>query len=214
MFTGIIQEKGEVRSLAVSGNRARLRLRASALAPKVKIGDSVAVSGVCLTAVSIEGEDLEFDMVKTTLDRTALKRLKRGSLVNLELALRLNDRLGGHMVSGHIDAVGRISKIERRPEEWRFRVDAPREVLDQTIPRGSIAIDGISLTVAELREGSFEVAVIPHTLETTTLAHAAEGDPVNLECDLIGKWVARHLNVAKEGPSGLTMEKLWEEGYR
>ena len=151
-------------------------------------------------------------MTRTTLERTRLGALKSGAPVNLELALKLDDRLGGHLVSGHVDGVGRIRSIDKRPEETRITVEAPESVMEYMIERGSVAIDGISLTVAKVHPSSFEVAIIPHTLEMTTLSIAAKGDPVNLESDMIGKWVARHVRNL-QGKGGITYDKLSEEGF-
>jgi riboflavin synthase len=212
MFTGIIQRIGILESIVSQGERARLRIRMGELAAKVALGDSVAVSGVCLTAVENQGEVVAFDVVKTTLGRTRLGVLNSGDPVNLELALRLSDRLGGHLISGHIDGVGKIRSVDKKPEEWRFAIDAPAEVTDGMIDRGSVALDGISLTVAAIRPGGFEVAIIPHTLENTTLKTATAGDPVNLECDMIGKWVAKYMEGLRGG-GGITYDKLMDEGF-
>ncbi|MHC4943495.1 MAG: riboflavin synthase [Planctomycetota bacterium] len=212
MFTGIIQKVGVLESIISQGERARLRVRTGAMAGEVEIGDSVSISGVCLTAVEIQGEVVAFDVVKTTMSRTRLGALTSGDPVNLELALQLSDRLGGHLISGHIDGVGKIRNIDKKPEEWRFSIDAPEEVTANMIERGSVALDGISLTVAAMRPGGFEVAIIPHTLENTTMARASAGDPVNLECDMIGKWVARYMEGLQPG-RGITYDKLRDEGF-
>jgi riboflavin synthase len=211
MFTGIIQGLGTIEHMEIQGRRARIRLKAGALAERVHPGDSVSVSGVCLTAVVIDGEALEFDAVKTTVSRTRLGSLKRGSPVNLELALTLADRLGGHLVSGHVDGVGTIRKLDKGAEEWRFRIEAPRDVMRFVMERGSVAVDGISLTVAAVHDTGFEIAVIPHTLEMTTLGCASTGDPVNLEADMISRMVAEQ--VARLKDKGITLDRLREEGY-
>ncbi|MFH2000854.1 MAG: riboflavin synthase [Planctomycetota bacterium] len=212
MFTGIIQGVGEIEQITLKGGQARLRIWVGDLIQEVKTGDSVAVSGVCLTAVAFVAQSIEFDVIKTTLDRTRLGKLGRGSKVNLEPALRLSDRLGGHLVSGHIDGVGTFRKISQGSEEWRFTVDAPSEVMPYLIDRGSVALDGISLTVAHLLPQGFEVSIIPHTLKETTLGTVRVNDPVNLEGDMIGRWVAKYLTRI-EGGEGLTMDKLREEGF-
>jgi riboflavin synthase len=212
MFTGIILELGEIESVSLKGEMARIRIQAPKIAPQVKTGDSVSISGVCLTAVHIEAPHIEFDAIRTTLARTTLHGLRRGSRVNLEPALRVGDPLGGHLVSGHVDGVGTIRSIEKPPGEWRFDIAAQREVLDFLVERGSIAVDGISLTLAGLHANGFEVAIIPHTFSCTTLGTARAGDPVNLEADMIGRFVARYLGRWK-GVKGITMEKLMDEGY-
>jgi len=212
MFTGIIQEIGEVESISYSGDKAKISLKVGKLAEDVKIGDSVSVSGVCLTAVSVKPGALEFDAVTTTLKLTFLNELKRGDRVNLEGALRFGDPLGGHLVSGHVDGVGRIRGVDRRPGETRFRIDASIEMMENLIERGSVAINGISLTVAKIHTDGFEVAIIPHTLSETTLATAREGDKVNLEGDMIGRWVMKC--VAKiQGKGKITYDKLRDEGF-
>lgn len=212
MFTGIIQGVGEIEQITLQGGKARLRIRVGDLVDKVELGDSVCVSGVCLTAVDFGAESIEFDVIKTTLDRTRLGKLGRGSKVNLEPALRLADRLGGHLISGHIDGVGTFKKIKEGTEEWRFGIDAPPEVMPYLIPRGSVALDGISLTMADLLPGGLEVSIIPHTLEATTLIYARVGDPVNLEGDMIGRWVAKYMGRI-QGQGGVTLDKLRDEGF-
>lgn len=212
MFTGIIQAKGEVESIQVQGEKARIRIKAGPLAGQVKRGDSISVSGVCLTAVLTRSGSIEFDVVTTTLNRSRLKSLGRGHKVNLEPALRLSDPLGGHLVSGHVDGVGRIRALDKKPGEWRFRIDALKEVMDFLVERGSVAVDGISLTVARLLPDGFEVAVIPTTWEETTLGEARVGDLVNLEGDMIGRWVAKYMDkIGGKNPSML--DKLRDEGF-
>ena len=212
MFTGIIQETGEIESIAVKGKKARIRSKAPGLAKEVKKGDSVSVSGVCLTAVEILPGSLEFDAVTTTLDRTSLKGLSRGSKVNLEPALRFGDPVGGHLVSGHVDCVGTVKTVKRLTGETRFKIGAPDEVMQYLVERVSVAVDGISLTVAKLFKDAFEVAVIPHTLSSTTLAQAKAGDTVNLEGDMMGRWVEKHLQRMQKGGK-LTFDKLRNEGF-
>lgn len=212
MFTGIIQAKGEVESIRVQGEKARIRIKAGSLAGQVKRGDSISVSGVCLTVVLTRSGSIEFDVVTTTLNRSRLKDLGRGRKVNLEPALRLSDPLGGHLVSGHVDGVGRIRALDKHPGEWRFRIDAPKEVTDFLVERGSVTVDGISLTVARLLPDGFEVAVIPTTWEETTLGEARVGDPVNLEGDMIGRWVAKYMDKLGGGDSSM-MNKLRDEGF-
>ena len=181
MFTGLVEEQGEV---AKSG--ARLAIR-TGLASELKRGDSIAVNGVCLTAVAIDGDGFEADVMEETLVRSSLGRLQQGDRVNLELALRVGDRLGGHFVQGHVDAVGRIASVE----DGRVWVEAPPEILRYCVEKGSITVDGVSLTIAGLRASAFEVALIPHTLEVTTLGALEPGDDVNLEVDVLAKYVEK-----------------------
>jgi len=213
MFTGLVQQLGIVESAAASGSKVRLVLKLGEMARDVAIGDSVLVSGVCLTAETIEGRTAAFDVVRETVKKTILFDLRKGDKVNLELALRLNDRLGGHLVSGHVDGVGRIRFLRKSPGEWRLAVDAPPEVMGFLVEKGSVAVDGISLTVASLSTRGFEVAVIPHTAAVTTLADARVGGRVNLEGDMIGRWVARFLSNAAGDETSELSEKLRQSGF-
>ena len=193
MFTGLVQHVASVEEVGVHGPKMMLRLDLGPLAKEVSIGDSVLVSGVCLTATAVRGEIVSFDVVRESLSRSTLSGLKAGSNVNVELALRLNDRLGGHLVSGHVDGVGRIRSLRKTPGEWRLVVEAPSRVLGLLAEKGSVTVDGVNLTVAALKGRTFEVALIPHTVAATTLHGARVGDRVNLEGDMIGRWVARFL---------------------
>jgi riboflavin synthase len=186
MFTGIVRELGTV----VSFDDSRLVVAAADTAASAAVGDSVAVAGVCLTVVEADGP-LAFDVVPETLARTALGRLEPGSPVNLEASLRVGDRLGGHVVQGHVDAVGRVRSVTPEGEGCRVWVDAPDAVVRYCIEKGSIAVDGVSLTVAAFDDEGFEVALIPHTLAVTTLGSLEPGDQVNLEADVLGKVVER-----------------------
>jgi len=206
MFTGLVQKIGRVDRISRSSGWVGLCLDLGELAREVELGDSVAVSGVCLTATGIDGSQVTFDVVQETVSRTALSRLQPGHDVNIELALRLSDRLGGHLVSGHVDGVGRIAKLHKTPGELRMTVEAPPPVMRFLVEKGSVAIDGISLTVAALKTKSFEVALIPHTIAATTLTAARVGDQVNLEGDMIGRWVAKFLS----GPAGIDSKNLEE----
>jgi riboflavin synthase len=189
MFTGIVREVGTVDAFVGS----RLVVAGPETASGVAVGDSVAVAGVCLTAVEVGDGRLAFDVVPETLSRTALGRLEPGDSVNLEPALRVGDPLGGHVVQGHVDAVGRVRSLEPEDESRRVWVDAPESVVRYCLEKGSIAIDGVSLTVAALDDDGFEVALIPHTLEVTTLGRLEPGDQVNLETDVLAKVVERLL---------------------
>jgi riboflavin synthase len=187
MFTGIVLEVGAVASF----DGGRLVLAAPETAASAAIGDSVSVAGVCLTVVEAEEGRLSFDVVPETLSRTALGRLAPGDVLNVEPSLRVGDRLGGHVVQGHVDGVGRVRSITPDGDSRRMWVDAPPAVLSYCIEKGSIAVDGVSLTVAAFDEEGFEVALIPHTLAVTTLGRLEQGDEINLEADVLGKVVER-----------------------
>jgi riboflavin synthase len=189
MFTGIVRELGTVDAF----DGSRLVVAAPETAAGVALGDSVAVAGVCLTLVKVEEGRLAFDVVPETLSRTALGRLEPGDSVNLEPSLRVGDPLGGHVVQGHTDAIGRVRSLEPEEESRRVWVDAPESVVRYCLEKGSIAVDGVSLTVAALDDDGFEVALIPHTLAATTLGRLEPGDEVNLETDVLAKVVERLL---------------------
>jgi riboflavin synthase len=185
MFTGLVEQMGEVQS---AGTRLSVR---TPLAAELARGDSIAVNGVCLTAVDITGDAFEADVMEETLARSTLGRLAEGERVNLELALRLGDRLGGHFVQGHVDATGRILEIEVREHSRVLLIGAPPEIMRFIVEKGSIAVDGVSLTVAQVDGKGFTVSLIPETLERTTLGSAVEGDPVNLEVDMLAKYAVK-----------------------
>ena len=187
MFTGIVLELGTVAAF----DGSRLVVAAPDTAADARVGDSVSVAGVCLTVVEAEKGTLAFDVVPETLSRTALGALESGDTLNLEPSLRVGDRLGGHVVQGHVDAVGRVRSVTPEEDSRRIWVDAPPAVLAYCIEKGSIAVDGVSLTVAGLDDDGFEVALIPHTLAVTTLGRLAPGDELNLEADMLGKVVER-----------------------
>lgn len=215
MFTGLIEKVGVVRGLSVSGEAGRLAVELGTLSEGVRPGDSVAIDGACLTATRLSGSVGEFDISAETLHRTTLGGLRPGREVNLERALRAGDRLGGHFVLGHVDDVGVIARLDAQPGQVTLGVTAPRELLAQLIVKGSVAVDGISLTLAGLTDDAFTIAVIPHTLERTTLRKKAVGDRVNLETDMIGKYVWRYLSAAAGTPGkGLTEAFLAEHGFR
>jgi riboflavin synthase len=186
MFTGIVRERGRVASF----DDGRLVLETSVQAA---VGDSIAVDGVCLTVVSGDEATLAFDVVPETLARSTLGAIQAGTLLNVEPALRLGDELGGHMVQGHVDGVGRVRSSEPEGDGRRMWIEAPPDVLRTCVEKGSITVSGVSLTIAELSDDAFAVALVPHTLATTTLGDLAPGDEVNLEVDVIGKVVARLL---------------------
>lgn len=217
MFTGLVEELGRVRSIARGADSARLYIAAARVLEGTALGDSIAVNGVCLTVVDMGGDYFAADVMAETLARSNLGGLRPGQYVNLERALRLGDRLGGHLVSGHIDAVGTITALERRDIALLVTVSAPPGVLRYVIRKGSVAIDGISLTVVDVDQHSFQVSLIPHTAKVTTLGYKQVGDTVNLEADLIGKYVERLLTgpggEQKAKPAGLTLDFLARHGF-
>lgn len=193
MFTGLIESLGAVVDVRPEGPGVRINIGAGNLAQEARIGDSVAINGCCLTVVEINGAALSFQAGQETLSRTNLGQLKPGSRVNLERSLVVGDRLGGHLVTGHIDSLG--SLVDRRDDgEWSYCwFSAPAELMRQVAAKGSIAVDGISLTVVEVLDDRFSVALIPHTLSVTTLGSLAIGDTVNIETDVLAKYVERQL---------------------
>ena len=215
MFTGIIEELGTVERVTRGRVSAVIAIRAEHILSDLKIGDSVAVNGVCLTATGLTGHGFTADVMHETLDRSALAGLGPGSRVNLERAMAANGRFGGHIVAGHVDGVGTIAAIEKDDNAIWFTITAPAQVLRYVVEKGSIAIDGISLTVARVETDRFDVSVIPHTAAVTLLGQRRTGDRVNLESDLVGKYVERLLRPAPEekGQSRLTMEFLTQHGF-
>jgi riboflavin synthase len=194
VFTGIVEELGEIAELDVTPTGARLAVRAPKLAPLASIGDSISISGCCLTVVAIDEDRLRFEAVPETLSRTALGQLREGDRVNLEDALRAGEPFGGHLVQGHVDGVGLVTAIEREGDGHRITVGAPEDLMRYLAEKGSIGVAGISLTVAALHGEGFEVAVIPHTWAFTTVSRWKVGDQVNLEVDVIAKYVERLLH--------------------
>lgn len=216
MFTGLIEDVGKVQKLERRGGSARLGIVTALPAAEFRVGDSVAVNGACLTVTTVAGQLLSFDVSPETLDRSGLGRLVSGDQVNLERAMRLSDRLGGHIVTGHIDCVATV--IERREESGNilFSFRLPVEHLRYIIEKGSVAIDGISLTVNRVTPDSFSVNIIPHTAKMTTLQSRRNGDRVNIETDIIGKYVERLFPGAGGStgePAGISLKKLLENGF-
>ena len=193
MFTGIIEELGVVKSIRSQSGGMRLSISAKIVLDGMKIGDSIAVSGACLTVVEFSSSVFSSDVSRETVDKTILGRIRVGDRVNLERPMRLSDRLGGHLVAGHVDGVGVIRGILKKGDSSIWTFDAPTEVMRYLIYKGSITIDGISLTVNEVQGNKFTVTIIPHTSKVTTLGFKKVGDFVNLESDLIGKYVEKFL---------------------
>jgi len=219
VFTGLVQDIGTIRSLRREGQSVHLELE-TRLASELVVGDSLAVSGVCLTVTSRGEGRVVATAIPETLARTTLGELSAGARVNLEPALRASDRLGGHIVQGHVDGVGRVTSREARGLSTEVTLEAPRGLLRYVVEKGSIAVDGVSLTVTAVGEASFGVALIPHTIGATTLADRGVGDRVNIEVDLLAKYVERMLHGAAaraegEAPSegGITEEFLRRHGF-
>lgn len=211
MFTGLVEEIGVVEAFQV-GEVARLRVHSERVASEVSVGDSVSVSGVCLTVTSLANSCISFDAVPETLARTTLCYLKPGDEVNLERSLRAGDQIGGHFVMGHVDGVGTVQSIKRISNSAEMRIAAPENVLRYAVEKGSITVDGVSLTITSVDNSEFSVALIPHTLNSTILGKKRVGDRVNLEADIIGKYVEKFLR-CQEGTSHLTTEYLREVGF-
>ncbi len=192
MFTGIVEEVGQIRSI---GN-GHIEISAEKVTEETEVGDSIAVNGVCLTVTAITRDGFRADMMPVTLDKTSLGTLRAGDGVNLERALTLSSRLGGHIVSGHIDGVGRVKNIAVKNNARILRIEAAASILRYIVPRGSVALDGVSLTIAEVDEKGFSVSLIPHTRQVTSLDEKKAGAPVNIENDIIGKYVEKMMAVS------------------
>jgi riboflavin synthase len=212
MFTGIVREIGVVRSAARSGGG--MRLAVGAALEGLRVGDSISVNGACLTAEKVESGWFEASVTPETLARTTLGRVRPGDRVNLEPALRAGDPMGGHAVQGHVDAAGTVAEVTRQGESATMVFACPAELRRYLAPKGSVAVDGVSLTVAEVRSTGFSVALVRHTLQETTLGERKSGDAVNIEADVLAKYVEALL-AAREGAGSrpLTLDRLGEEGY-
>lgn len=195
MFTGIVRELGRLVSAEGGAEGLALVVEASATAGETSIGDSISINGCCLTAEAVDGARISLHAVPETLARTTLGRLATGDPVNVEPAIRAGEPLGGHYVQGHVDAVGRVQSVEAEGEGLRVFVEAPGDVLRYCVEKGSVAVDGVSLTVAELADDAFGVALVPHTLKGTTLSTLMPGREVNLEADILAKYVERVLQL-------------------
>ena len=222
MFTGIIEEVGRIARIEERGENRRITIAAGKAPKELKTGESVAVSGVCLTALDIKPESFCADLAPETWARTSFSRLHDGARVNLELPMKADGRFGGHIVQGHVDGVGKLVSLERisNSENWWLRVELPREIEKYTVFKGSVCIEGISLTVAKLEGATCTVAIIPHTVEMTNLHSLKPGDPVNLEADLIAKYVERIMDghssngfSSAHSASSFTVEELVRQGF-
>jgi riboflavin synthase len=211
MFTGLIMETGEVAALRKDGGKTRITISAKQVPSELKLGDSVAVSGVCLTAVERGRRKFAADLAQETLQRTSLGTLKTGSLVNLELPARAQDRLGGHVVQGHVDGIARLISLEKIKggEDWRMVLELPPGLERYVVPQGSITVEGISLTVARIEGARVEIAIIPHTYKVTNLHQLRPGSPLNIEVDILAKY-AEKMNGRG---SKLTVAELVKKGF-
>lgn len=210
MFTGIIEEKGVVAEISHGSKSCRITICAEKILDDVKIGDSIAVNGACLTVAELSPPCFTADVMAETVRRTGLRTLVKGCEVNLERAMMMSGRFGGHIVTGHIDGIGTITNMTVEENAVIVRISAEYEIIKYIVKKGSIALDGISLTVAEVGKNDFMVSVIPHTARETTLLNRRVGDKVNIECDIIGKYIER-LNSHTD--SGITMDFLTENGF-
>lgn len=215
MFTGLVEEIGRVESVVKSAKSAKIIIKAKTVLEGVKLGDSICTNGVCLTVTSFDSSRFTIDAVAETMRRSNLKNLSPGDEVNLERALMLGDRLGGHIVSGHIDGIGIIEDYQREDNAVWITVRTSFEVLRYIVQKGSIAIDGVSLTVAYVDDSAFKVSIIPHTKDMTTLLRKKIGDEVNLECDMIGKYIEKFLGGKDQEPvkKDIDFNFLSENGF-
>jgi len=214
MFTGLIEDVGKVAGIERNGPTARLLVETSFPPAELNLGESIAVNGVCLTVADLKKVTAVFDVSPETIDRTGLRSLKNGSRVNLERALRLGDRFGGHIVTGHIDCVALVTKRQEAAGNIVITVRIAPEFVRYLVKKGSVTIDGVSLTINDVADNCFTVNVIPHTAVTTTLHEKRTGDEVNIETDIIGKYLERLLSVKESGAvSGITLDLLAKNGF-
>ncbi len=211
MFTGIIEEVGKIENISILGNSAKLKVNCQNVLEGTKIGDSISLNGICLTVTKIDKNSYETDVMPETMNRSSLKALKKNDYVNLERALKVDGRLGGHIVSGHIDGVGIIENIKEDENAIWYTISTTDELLKYIVEKGSIAIDGISLTVAEVNKKNLKVSIIPHTQKETNLQYKRNKEIVNIECDIVGKYVEKLLK-SKE-TTEITREFLIENGF-
>lgn len=214
MFTGIVEEVGKIAKIEQRGENRRITIEATNTPKELGTGQSVAVSGVCLTALDIKPRSFCADLAPETWERTSFSRIHEGALVNLELPMKADGRFGGHIVQGHVDGVGRLIEFERiaDSDNWWLHIEIPSDVEKYTVFKGSICIEGISLTVAKLERNRCTIAIIPHTVELTNLNSLTPGDPVNLEADVIAKYVEKMM-MGEPAQSSLTIEDLVGQGF-
>jgi riboflavin synthase len=211
MFTGLVEEIGQVANMGVKKGKARITISGKRVPSELKVGDSVAVSGVCLTAVDIGRKQFSADLAAETLERTSLGQLKKGAWVNLELPARAQDRLGGHVVQGHVDGVGGLLSLQKIPggEDWRLIIEVPQALERYVVPQGSITVEGISLTVAQIIGNRVEIAIIPHTYGVTNLQTLRTGSALNIEVDILAKYAEKAVRTAGK----LALEDLVRRGF-
>ncbi len=215
MFTGIVEEIGKVQNIKMNTKSSRLNIEGKKILEDIHIGDSISVNGVCLTVTTFNNNTFTADVMNETLTRSSLGELKKGSFVNLERAMPVNGRFGGHIVSGHIDGTGQVRKIEKDDNAIWYNISLENKLMKYVVEKGSIAIDGVSLTVAKVSENEFSVSIIPHTAEETILSHKSVGDIVNIENDIVGKYVDKLITFKneKKQESNITMEFLINNGF-
>lgn len=213
MFTGIVEEIGIIRRVVGNAKSAEMEIDAGNIMEDTKIGDSIAVNGVCLTVHKKNGNSFKADVMHETMSRSNLKDLVQGSHVNIERAMRVDGRFGGHMVTGHVDDTGIIVQMKRDENAVWFTIKTSEKVMKYMVEKGAVTIDGISLTVAKTDMGQFQVSTIPHTLSVTTLGEKKVGDIVNLEADILGKYIERFMGNREEKSKGITMEFLAHNGF-
>ena len=213
MFTGIIEEVGTVKEVRRSGNSSYIKIQSEKVLSDVHIGDSIAVNGVCLTVTRFDSTTFQADVMNETLERSSLGSLRSGSPVDLERAMSAEGRFGGHIVSGHIDGTGTVTDIKNDGIATWYTITAKPEIMRYIVEKGSVAIDGISLTVAKVTENSFSVSIIPHTASQTVLSTKKTGDIVNLENDIVAKYVEKLMKPSEPSSGGITMEFLMKNGF-
>ena len=213
MFTGIIEHLGKVKQVKLQASSAIIVVDVGPLSDDVNPGDSIAINGACLTVTQIKDSEVYFDVSTETLSKTTIGRLKTSDNVNIERSLKMGDKLGGHFVTGHVDGVGVINKVENEPGQCTVWFSVSKELTNMMIKKGSVAVDGISLTIVGIRDGLFSVALIPYTLGATTLGFKKIGQKVNIETDMLGKWVKRILTVNDSAASVITEDLLKKKGF-
>ena len=215
MFTGIVEEVGKVQDIRKNIKSSVLAIEGNKIFEDIHVGDSISVNGVCLTVTTFNNNIFEADVMNETLIRSSLGKLKNGSCVNLERAIPANGRFGGHIVSGHIDGIGKIVKIEKDDNAIWYTISVKENLMRYIVEKGSIAIDGISLTVAKVHQEDFSVSIIPHTVKETILSHRSVGDIVNIENDVIGKYVEKFINFPQKNKyeNNITMDFLIKNGF-